>query len=130
MDAFYCIKKVDDVVNAAEAKLKTSGPQRTDQMLACTLNAYEGWRVDSDDFKADKYPLSLVVIARFNPVLAKPVAALAKAAARDKIKDKERRLAERRVEAIAGQHEPRIRERRRPRGGRRSPQTEPLAEHN
>jgi hypothetical protein len=129
MDAFYCIKKIGDVINDAEAKLKTTSGQRTDQLVACVLNAYEGWRADNDTFKADKYPVAPAVISRFNPLFAKSAAALVKAAARDKIRAKERRLAERRAETVAPAHEPRILERRRL-PVRRRRQTEPLAERD
>lgn len=94
MDAFYCIRKIDDVVNDAKAKLSTTAAERTDKLLATVLNAYEGWRSEADSFKADKYPTEAGIIGRFNPVLAKAVQALTKAAEREAVKRKEKRLAE------------------------------------
>jgi hypothetical protein len=95
MDAFYCVRKIDDVVNNAEAKLKSTPAERTDKLLACVLNAYEGWRGDNNNFKADKYPDGAAIITRFNPTLAKSVQEFVKTMQREKIKRKERRNAER-----------------------------------
>ena len=95
MDSFYAVKKVADEVLDAKAMLKTAAAERTTKMLACTLNAYEGWRNDTD-FKADKFPMAPGIIVRFNPVLAQKTDGIAKAADDDKVKAKQRRATARR----------------------------------
>jgi len=95
MDSFYAVKKVADEVLDAKAMLKTAAAERTTKMLACTLNAYEGWRNDTD-FKADKFPMAPGIIVRFNPVLAQKIDGIAKAADDDTVKAKQRRATARR----------------------------------
>lgn len=88
MDAFYCVKKVRDEVLDPRRKIKTTSAQRADQILACTLNSYEGWRIDRS-FKADDFPTKASVISRFNPLLRK--AAQERARALDAQREKEKR---------------------------------------
>jgi hypothetical protein len=101
MDAFYAIKKVGEEVLDPRHAIKTTSGQRTEQILACVLNAYEGWRNDHS-FKADRFPIRATVITRFNPILRKAADALMAAERAQRIKDKEQRAAEKRKPAPGG----------------------------
>jgi hypothetical protein len=95
MDAFYAIKKVGDKIFDKREMQKTTPAQRDMMILATVLNAYEGWAA-ARDFKADKFPVDLRVIASFNPVLRDAVAAVHKTAVRSKAREKQEKAAQRR----------------------------------
>ena len=95
MDAAYAVKKVGEDVLDPRRALKTTPAQRTEQILACVLNAYEGWRSDHS-FKADSFPIRPTVIRNFNPLLRRPADALAAAEQARRIKEKQQKAAERR----------------------------------
>jgi hypothetical protein len=92
MDASYAVKKLITWQEEKQRRARTSAALRTQQVLACVLNAYEGW-LDRADFRADDFPVKAQVIARFNPVHKEQAAEREKAAIAHKRKLKEERAA-------------------------------------